>query len=47
MSEKFWYCELESSGTDQESFGTVIYYLENFSTPSWKVLELVWKILVP
>ena len=44
---KFWYCELESIGTDLESFGTVIYDLESVGSRSWKVLEPMWKVLVP
>ena len=54
---KFWYSEMESNGTDQESFGSVIYYLESFGTLSWKVMEPTdlaesfgtrsWKVLEP
>ena len=36
---------MESNGTDQESFGSVIYYLESFGSASWKVMELIWKVL--
>ena len=54
---KFWYSEMESNGTDQESFGSVIYYLESFGTLSWKVMEPTdlaesfgtrsWRVLEP
>ena len=43
---KFWYSEMESNGTDQESFGSVIYYLESFGTASLKVMGLIWKVLI-
>lgn len=43
---KFWYCELESNGTDLKSFGTVKYDLESFGTASWNVMEPIWKVLV-
>ena len=38
---------MESIGADLESFGTVIYDLESFGTASWKVMEPIWKLLVP
>ena len=38
---------MESIGTDLESFGTVIYDLESVGSRSWKVLEPMWKVLVP
>ena len=36
---KFQFYELESIGTDVESFGTVIYNLESFGAKTWKLLE--------